>query len=399
MPKTANEELFDALLRHQIYLLRYSGHVRGRIATILNSTESEMSDRIRARLENSVGSIEGAEWRRLQALLSVLERIRMNAWRDVETFLTDEMIALAAEEARNLSRVLATTAPVQMSTVLPSATMLRSIAISRPFEGRLLRDWVSTMAQDDLRRISAAIQSGMVSGESAAAIARRVVGTGSLLGVDGVTEISRRQVQTIVRTAVQHIANNARDSFYKENADIVLEEEFVATLDSRTTAICRAMDGKIFKRGKGPQPPLHFSCRSLRVAYMDSDLVSLRPAKPYTEKTLLAEYAEANNLGTITSREDLPRGSKTPYDNWARTRMRQLIGQVPSNVTYETWLRGQSLAFQNDVLGTTKATLFRNGGLKLDRFVNRNGDELTLAELARKHSDAFIAAGLDPTDY
>jgi hypothetical protein len=50
-------------------------------------------------------------------------------------------------------------------------------------------------------------------------------------------------------------------------------------------------------------------------------------------------------------------------------------------------------------MGVTKAKLFRDGGLELDKFVHRNGDELTLRELAQKHADAFRAAGLDPSKY
>jgi len=35
---------------------------------------------------------------------------------------------------------------------------------------------------------------------------------------------------------------------------------YLATLDSRTSAICRSLDGKEFKYGDGPLPPVHFNC-------------------------------------------------------------------------------------------------------------------------------------------
>jgi hypothetical protein len=73
---------------------------------------------------------------------------------------------------------------------------------------------------------------------------------------------------------------------------------------------------------------------------------------------------------------------------------------VPATSTYQTWLKGQTDAFQNEVLGKTKAELFRNGGLKLDQFVDLNsGREFTLSELAAAHADAFRAAGLDPKGF
>ena len=69
-------------------------------------------------------------------------------------------------------------------------------------------------------------------------------------------------------------------------------------------------------------------------------------------------------------------------------------GQVPASLTYEQWLRGKPAAFQDEVLGRSKGALFRNGGLTLDRFVHRDGSELTLAELRAKAPEAFEMVGL-----
>ncbi len=144
---------------------------------------------------------------------------------------------------------------------------------------------------------------------------------------------------------------------------------------------------------------MHFNCRSLRIAAIDGTLLGDRPAKPFVEKELLGEYGRANGLGDIKSRNDLPHGTKGDYDKWKRGRIRELTGPVPASTTYNEWLKGQSKAFQDDTLGSTKAKLFRDGGLSLDKFVNRQGDELTLSELSRKHGDAFKAAGLNPGDF
>lgn len=69
-------------------------------------------------------------------------------------------------------------------------------------------------------------------------------------------------------------------------------------------------------------------------------------------------------------------------------------GQVPSDITYNEWLKTQPISVQNDALGITKARLFREGGLSVDRFVNRNGFELTLDELKKREAQAFVKAGL-----
>lgn len=397
---TANEELADALIRHQIYLLRYSSTVRNRIISLLNASEEDVARRIRDKLRNSSGLQSPSEWKRLQDLMEVITRVRSESWAEATENLVGEMTLLAVSEPNNLDSLVRVVMPVQFQTVIPDARQLRAIALSRPFQGRVLKEWAETMKADDIRRIHAAVQAGMVAGEDSATIARRVIGTARLNGIDGITEISRRQVQAITRTAVQHIANTARDMWHAENIDIIHSERFVATLDSRTTPVCRAFDGKSYPVGKGPRPPLHMACRSLRVATIDGNVAGERPAKPTTERILVGEYAAANGLtGEYKNRDSLPRGTKGDFDQWARKRIRQLVGPVPAQTTYQTWLKRQSVAFQNDVLGVTKARLFRAGNLPLDKFVDSNGSELSLKQLAQKHKDAFLAAGLDPSLY
>ncbi len=396
---TANEELQDALIRHQTYLLRYAGSVRNRMLAILQRTEEDIADKIKARLAGTKGLNTPAEYKRLKALVETIHRIRSPAWNKASEVLEEEMVALSLAESVSLSDTVRIVLPVQIAVVLPSARLLRSIALSRPFQGQILSEWAAAMEADDLRRMHNAIQLGMAAGESMDAIARRVIGTGSFNYRDGVTEMTRSQVDSIVRTAVNHVSNHSRTTWFMENNDVITQEYFVATLDSRTTPICRAMDGKTFDLGKGPIPPLHFRCRSLRIAAIDGTLAGSRPAKPYTEKQLVREYAKKEGLGDIDSRDDLPYGSKSGYDKWSRGRIRELVGPIPAETTYEQWMRGQSKTFQDDTLGVSKAKLFRDGKLKLERFVDRNGNELTLQQLAVTERDAFLAAGLNPDSF
>lgn len=398
--ESANEALFNAMVRHQIYVLRLSGHVRNRITSLLNATEDDIARQIRDRLRNAQGGLTSpTELRRLETLLRIIRTTRTRAWEQVNKAWAEELLSIASQEPELMARMVAATSPVVVDTVLPSARLLRSIVLSRPFEGRTLRSWASSIQAEDMRRIENAIRMGMIAGEPSATIARRVVGTARLAGVDGMTEITRRQAAAITRTAVNHVANHARAAFFAENRDIFEEEQYVATLDSRTTPVCRANDGKRFKIGKGPQPPLHFSCRSLRVPVLLGEALGNRPAKPSTERQLLREFAERRGIKAPGSRADLPHGTKGAFDAFARRRVRELTGQVPGKMTYQEWLSRQSAAFQEDVLGKTRAQLFREGRLPLDRFVNRSGDELTLAQLARREADAFRAAGLDPDDF
>lgn len=397
--KTANELLLDALIRHQTYLLRFSSGLRNRMLAVLGRTEDDLGMMIRDKLRDSVGLDSAGNVRRMQALLEAVSTLRNSAWTDANTLLISEMAELGYQEPIHVAGVIQTVAPVLVETVLPPARQLRAIVTSRPFDGALLKDWAAGLQAEDVRRIHGAIQMGMIAGEGSSEIARRVIGTRALNGTDGVLQVTRRQVEAITRTAVQHIANNARNDFMKENEDLMLGEMFVATLDSRTTPVCRANDGKVFKVGTGPRPPLHIACRSLRVASLDGEVLGNRPYKASTTKQLLREYTDDKKLPRVSKREDLPRGTKGDYDAWARKRIRSLTGTVPRSTTYQSWLKAQTQTFQNDTLGVTKAKLFRDGGLTLDKFVAADGTELTLSQLAAKHAQAFRAAGLEPSGF
>jgi len=78
-----------------------------------------------------------------------------------------------------------------------------------------------------------------------------------------------------------------------------------------------------------------------------------------------------------------------------RDTVRRLTGQVPASQTYAEFLRNQPVQFQNEVMGKTKAALFRKGGLALDKFTNAAGKEYTIADLRRLAPVAFSKAGLD----
>lgn len=398
MAKTANELWFDSLVRHQVYLMRVSGGIRNDINGLLNITERAMVDRIRAVLTGPT-KMSPARMRKAESLIKQLRQIRSEVWIEIDGVWQETMKDLTTTEVAQVNKMLHTVTPAELTTQLPTAAKLQSLVKTLPFEGHTLASWAKKIANDDITRISAQVRIGMVQGEGAQAIARRIVGSARLKGADGVTQITRRNAEAITRTAVNAFSNGAREMFFEENSDLFGKEVFVATLDSRTTPICMSYDGERFLLGTGPMPPLHFSCRSLRVAEINGEVVGMRPAKPVSEKMIVGKYAEGQGLGPITKRSQIPYGHKGKYDQFQRGELRRMTGRVPAKVTYQIWLEGQSATFQNDVLGPTRGQLFRKGGLKLSKFVDKKGATITLAQLADTEAAAFKAAGLDLADF
>lgn len=395
---TSNEQMYDAALRHQTYVLRYSSGLRNKINDLLDDTEEDVAEKILAKLSDQENVVTSSDWTRLRKLSEIIFQIRGDAWKSAGSLLETESSLFADHESNFYTYLITSVSPVIIDTVSPHPETLRSIVEDRPFEGKLLSSWVKDLQQSDINRITKTINSGVVQGRSAKQISRDILGTIAAKGKDGIVQRSRNSVDMLARTAIQHVSNNTRREISIANADTLQRDEYVATLDGRTTLRCRALDGKLFKPGEGPHPPLHPGCRSTRVMYISQD-IGTRPSKPVTERLLLKEYAEENNLGKVTSRDDLPFGTKGAFDEWSRRRIRQIVGPVPARTNYNDWLKTQSEDFQLDTLGKTKFELFKKGDLSLDRFVDSDGTSLTLKEIAQRDAEAFRKAGLDVSKF
>lgn len=341
---------------------------------ILNRAEPELRARLKARLAraNLLNADPGpATTRKLVAISKLIKELNGPTFNDIDAVVRTELVKFAQAEAIANAANITGNLPLLVSLTIPDARALRSIVFARPFENRILRDWLSTYELADRRRFMDEIRQGVLFNETPNQISRRIFGTQELGGADGVREITRRGAQTLANTATAAIFNGVLEALYNANKRIVRRELYVATLDSRTTPICRSLDGKVFEVGKGPRPPIHLNCRSVRVPQIDGRKLSGRPADATTERQLAGLRGPAR-----------------------RTAVSKLVGQVPAETTYQQWLTRQSVAFQNEVLGPTRGVLFRKGGLTLDSFVDRSGNQYTLRQLYERETAAFQAAGV-----
>ena len=379
---TLNEQISDAYTRRQVYLLQYAQGLSNRAYANLDATTRAVVHEIQDKLEKLVGT--RLLTRESQLLMTELEdaitQIRLAGWDKANEIIESELQALAGVEASAAVTTIQGIIPAVLNLKLPDSKHLNRITQTQPFEGRLLAEWLRRTENADIDKIVNAVKIGIVQGQTLDDIVRRVRGTATEAGV---ASHSRQQVEALVRTVVNGVQNEAKQMLYAENADVIGEEYFVATLDIRTTIVCADNDGKIFKRGQGPMPPLHFGCRSLRAPYINPEFWSTRGFDPSVESEFLKDFIEENKLSKVSSPKDLPYGFKTNYTKYVRQRRRDLVGTLPAKVTFNEWLRNQSDIFQNEYLGINRAEAFRAGNFKLDRFLNSDGKLLTLEELSK----------------
>lgn len=371
---TSNEDIRDDLVRHRVDIGRFATFLARRMRAILNRAEPRLRSELKARLERIAhlgfdpGPVTTRRIARLDALVRELNRPTFD---EINKLLRAELTAFASGESAFGAAAIGSNLPVAVALALPDARSLRSAVFARPFERRILRDWMTQFEANDRRRMMDEIRQGLIFNETPTQIARRIFGTTALAGADGVRQISRRGAQTLANTATAAVSNAALQELYAQNPRIVKRELYVATLDSRTTPICRSLDGKVFERGRGPVPPIHMNCRSVRVPVIDGRRLGMRGADATTGQQLAGLRGPAR-----------------------RRAVEKLVGRVPATTTYQEWLGRQSVGFQNEVLGPTRGRLFRKGGLELDRFVDASGRQFNLSELYQREAKAFQLAGV-----
>ncbi len=334
------DDILDDTLRHAHYLERYKSGVVKKIVALLNKG----NDKYYAQIYRS--KIENLNRRDVDKLFVRLKKSIKAGYKPVIALLDAEIKDLGQAESKWQKKIIDGLVPIDLDWEAPSEEQIYASVRARPFEGLLLRDWYQGLEDGAFRRIKQNIMQGYVEGQTTDQIVRNIRDVS-----EGRT---RRAAETAVRTALAHTSNIARNESYRRNKRVIKAIEWVATLDNRTTAICRARDGKVYPYNKGPRPPAHAGCRSTTIPV----LKSLRQ--------LGIKADEVPNKSTRAS----------------------MNGQVSDELNYDGWLRKQPVEFQDDVLGVQKGRLFRKG-LTMERFVDKGGREFTLKELETREAQIW----------
>ena len=231
---------------------------------------------------------------------------------------------------------------------------------------------IATRQQERVARI---IRQGVFSGESTQQIASRMIGRlefgqrGSVRQIaqagGEMTKLANHQIQTIVRTSVNQVQNQASQAVYAANSKVAPKYEYVATLDSRTSPICKRLDGRKFEYNKGPTPPQHFNCRSTTVPVVD--YAGLKKQKGFEDLTPPPK-------GKVVTR---PTGEGT--------------GRVPQDTQYGDWLLGQDKKLKVKTLGNEQKVRYferlakkeGSGQKAIRKMVREDGSERSLKDLER----------------
>ena len=241
--------------------------------------------------------------------------------------------------------------------------------------GNIMQQAFNRIAENSVQLFRSSVEDGLLVGESTAQITRRLLGNSKAKDTANILQMAQKggilttppinQVRTLVRTSINQVSNTAALNVYKANSDVTKQYRYVATLDSRTSAVCSALDGRIFTYEDGPKPPQHFNCRSTIIPEIDYDNLPFDPPKGIVRR------ASADGL-------------------------------MPASMNYGEWLLAQPNKIQAQILGgkLNKVTNKYEGAFRyfqrlagkendprqaLAKFVRADGSRITLTQLKARY--------------
>jgi len=360
----AQEALITVATRHQSHYERLKSAEVKKYDEFLIKMDADLRELLsRNDITEFTRTRMEAQLKQITAMLRGTFDDYKDVWRQS---ITEAAIYEAGFEGRALEQVVD-----GVSFKLPSDNQITAAVFNTPLGniggasgGSLLSGYFDDMSASQVKRIEGAIRLGYAEGQTTADITRRIRGTKAAGYSDGLWAATKRNVESVTRTALQHAANTAREETWKANKSVISMVRIVATLDDRTSAQCQAMDGREFPVNEGPRPPFHVNCRTGTVAVLDK------------------EYAEISKGRTRSERD--PETGK--------------VGKVDAKLSYFEWLKTQPESVQDSIIGPNRGALLRDGGLSAQRFqelqLSKNFLPLTLAEMRKLDPVAFTKAGL-----
>ena len=250
---SANAFLVDAQLRHQIMVQRLSGGIWKDVDPVLK----RMRDSIVSRLASEPTDFQIT---RLNMLMADVNGMLKASLGEFSGQLQLELEDFAEYETGFQGRMLG--GVINVDTVLPPVEQVVAAFTSKPAElitgGRVTRltipDMMRQFSDKKGKEIMGLVRAGFIEGQTTDQIARQVS--------QRVTKRTRAQARALVRTATNHAGSVARSETMAANADVLEGEEWVSTLDSKTSQTCFGLSGNIYPVGSGPYPPAHYNCLS-----------------------------------------------------------------------------------------------------------------------------------------
>jgi SPP1 gp7 family putative phage head morphogenesis protein len=342
---SARKYLLDVTTRHQVFLQRFAGGESRKAKMALNRLRHD----INARLSQEPTDFQRNRLLSVQNDINALYAAFGNVLAESVKLSTMDLVKDEADFAvLTANRVTVVDFALPATDALVAAVIASQMGSGSLLSGKTIDEAIKDFAGKKAKQVNAIITDGIAIGDTTAQIQRKAkVLTGTL---------QRRELDTLVRTAVNHASSVARKEVYNRNDDLLDGYIWIATLDNKTCTYCGSRDQKVINDINGQFPPPHYNCRCTTVPNVKDEL---------------------------------------KVEGFSGGGARPAIGEngvqfVKSNKSYGAWLKDQPPEFIDEALGAKRSQLFRSGQISLDKFNDPTGRVYTLDQLRNMNGIAAI---------
>jgi len=344
MAESVNQQIADGLVRQQIQAGRVETTLRREVLEHLAILESDILAALTS-ADPTQFVLLSRRRREVDALMRQdIDPLVQERYSRIAALLDAALMRLARHEAGAIETIINSTADEQIVEEQPSERQLRAGVVNGIFPSAakptdlatVAADWWTRAGESLSQRISDSLTTGVALEENLVDLTRRVRGTAATAFADGLMAKGRSDAQRLLATQTTNAVNESRMAVGDRNPQRLMAVH-QSILDSRTSYICLGRNG-------------------LRYSLPDHEPIN--HAIPYLSGP--PYHPNCRSIMTIVVRDG---------------------GPVAQETTAQ-WLRRQGAAFQDEVLGPTRAKMFRDDRLSpRDLLAATSGRPLTLEEL------------------
>ena len=381
-----SEQLQDIYLARAFDLEKVKNQSAKDISKILESLIAEIVRELES-VDPTGVQRSAYQQERLNKLFNMADKTIKSQYKLIAGNMTTELMTLAEIESMFAAKAINSVLKVDLVDYALSREVLEELAKDTLIQGAPSSTWWSKQAsslQDEFKRV---MRVSVARGETLGQMTARIKGTQDVtklgvrgkvpgvtdemlraaLGEPGMIKKANRNAKALVKTSYQAVMGSARMEVYKQNSDVIKGVEYMATLDNRTTLLCRAYDGSQWSSDGQPigktklpfkQPPTdtHWGCRSILLPIMRS-------------------------LSEILNIPGIPEIPKSTRSAFSETGMR---GQVSGDINFDTFMRSMAPEEGMKIIGKKRYELWSSGKITLQDMLNSEGNVMTLKQLKDK---------------
>ena len=381
-----NDALQDLTVVHAINLERLKASETAIVMDILDDLGLSVQKQLEKIDPTGVGPTYRA--RRLARLEKTIKATTALHYKKIKSQSASSLAETAKVGAKATANGVNSSLGVSLGATLPPPVVLRELAGKTLVQGEQVKAYWDEQFAGTRGNFVRQMRMGVAGGEALPALVARVRGTKDNNFTDGIMTASKRKAEALVRTSVSAVNNAAAVATIEANGDLFNGVQWLATLDTRTSDICKARSGLTWDENYQPvghaiawsPPPAHFNCRSTIIGVLKSwDELANKKLPAVGAETLQKELTKsmtARGLSPLMIEKALYKTQQS------------MDGFVAGDLNFEDWLKRKPEGFQKDILGEGKWNLWNAGKISFVDLVDQKSMPRSLAEI-----QALVDAG------